>query len=190
MKTLFRMTGMAAIAACGLFLASCDALEDATTVDVPIEVTFSVNTSGTAPKTLTDCTDLNDYGDYAEYKDKIDGGTVESVTFQAWSYAGDPPAATAVMTTIRYTLQFDASYGDPTEYELATITNQSVQQLLNGPVTIPVDNPALNSILSQLKNRPKFCVKQYYGTFTTGSGMIEIFMGELKVKFALKASAL
>jgi hypothetical protein len=183
------MAGMTAIAATGLFLASCDALEDATTVNVPIEVTFSVNTSGSTPKTLTDCTDLNDYGDYAEYKDKIDGGTVESLTFQAWGYAGDPPVESAVMTTIRYTLQFDASYGDPTEYELGTFTNQSVQELINGPKTLPVDNPALNSILNQLKNRPKFCIKQYYGNFTTGTGNILSFTGELTVKFALKASA-
>jgi len=175
-----------------MVVSGCDALTDATTVDVPIDIKVypqSINPS--IPQVDEDCVDLNSIKDYADNKDMIKGGSLQRITFQVTDLQNpsfDPQ--TAVMQTLDLTLEFDASYGDPKVYNLGSFTDLAFASAYGAPMTVPVTDDAKAVITKILAGREKFCVKASYGPLTSGPASATFLKGALIMTVKFEASVL
>jgi hypothetical protein len=180
----------------------CDALENATQIDVPITVTMDfTGTGNVAPKTVTDCTDLSTNKDFNDNKSKITGGSVKEAYIRLTNLSGlefsNPAvnAGNAMFTNVRFDLKFDAVYNDPTVYNLGSFSNVKLSDLVaTGPGTgykIPINNAEIDRAVKLLKVRPKFCIVSTYGSFQNATtGTAPLVQGQMEITFKFEVDAL
>ncbi|MBL8000061.1 MAG: hypothetical protein JNL32_15675, partial [Candidatus Kapabacteria bacterium] len=102
------------------------------------------------------------------------------------NYTGTPDMNAAVYSKIEYTLKFDPSYGDNTEYSLGSFENVKPADFMGTKKSFNVNNGPLNDAMDKLRDRPKFKVFSKY-TLQSGAGTIEAMNGTLEFTFSLVA---
>ncbi len=192
MKTLVRLGAMALIVVVSAFtFHGCDALTKATEIKVnmPIDININVNNS-TVPSTQLNSVDVSTNQTFKDNADRIKGADLLSVKLVLTNYTGTPDAATALYSNIHYVLKFDPSYGDNTPYTIGDFNNVRPTDLMGAGQTVTVDNPTLNSILDNLKSRPKFSIQSTYTLSGGATGTITSMNGTATLTFQLTASPL
>lgn len=199
----WRYIVVSAAAVAGMtFVNGCDAIENATQIDVPITVTFDFDGTGNvAPTVNTDCTDLSTNKDFNDNKDKITGGSVKEAYIRLTnvsSLAFSNPAVNAgnaTFTNVRFDLKFDEMYNDNTLYNLGSFSNVKLSELIatgdGKGYKIPVNNADIDRTVKLLKLRPKFCIISTYGPFQNNTtGTSTFIQGQLEVTFKFEVDAL
>lgn len=191
MKTTVKRIIVMVLCVAGFISAGCEAINNLTLVDVPITITLNPSVSNsvlpyTAPP---ECNDLTSNTKFNDNKAKIKSGSISQLTFQVMTYDGSPTSDKAVYDKIEYKLKFDPSYGDANEYVLGSFSNVRVDSLMASAQKITVNNTDLNTAISKIKDRPKFCIYSTYNLSGT-TGTITKMTSELKVTFQFKVDAL
>ena len=180
------------VAIVGLMSYGCDAIANATSVDVPIDVVLhpeSVNPD--IPTVDIDCADLNSIKDYADNKDMIEGGELQKATFKVTDLIAPTfEPATAVLTDMNFHLEFDPVYGDTKSYHIGAFSMLAFNDVMTSPMDIPLNDDARAAISKILAGQEKFCIKASYGPLTTGPASASYLRGELTLTVKFKASVL
>lgn len=177
-------------AAMALGFGGCEAISNATNIDINMPIKININASPTTlPNTQSDVVDVTTNQTFKDYKDKIKGADITKVTLNLSEYTGDPAAANALYSKIEYTLVFDPSYGDNTVYTIGSFENVKASDFINTDKSIDVTNAALNDAMDKLKDRPKFNIVSKY-TLANGAGTITTMKGTFTINFKLTASPL
>ncbi len=176
----------------GGFAVGCDALSEATEVDVPIDITFwPESESLTIPHEQTDCVNMADIKDYADNKDAIESAELLKATFMIDDLrfpSFDP--ATAVMTKVDFMLTFNEEYGDTRVYQIGTFNDIAIASVLGTPKDIPLNSDANAAIQKILAGQEKFCVKAVYGPLDTGASDAGYLLTKIVLTVKFKASVL
>lgn len=177
-------------AAMALGFGGCDAISNATNIDVNMPIKINIDASpSTLPNSQANVADVSENQTFKDYKDKIKGADITKLTLNLSAYTGNPDAANALFSKIEYTLKFDPSYGDDTEYTIGAFENVRASDFINTDKSIGVNNAQLNSALDKIKDRPKFTVYSKY-TLANGTGTLTTCKGLLTINFKLTASPL
>ena len=180
------------VLAMSISIAGCEALTEAASINVPIDIELYPESISPALPTLDmDCTDLAEIKDYQDNKDLISGGELTGITFQILELtAPDFPPSSSSFTTVTFTLNFDPDYGDSKTYELGTFSDVNIGDLMTSPMTIPVTDDARAALEKILEGQEKFCCTASYGPLNSGAGSADYLMGELILSIDFTASAL
>jgi hypothetical protein len=182
------------LAVASVGISSCDAITQAATIGVPITIDLypaSINPS--IPTEDIDCADMTTIKDYQDNKDKIKRGELKTATFQILELNGPTfETSAAVFSSVSFTLEFDATYGDTKVYNLGTFTNVPLADLLAGPMTVTLSADAQSAIDKIVAGREKFCVKAVYGPFNApiGAASADYLRGKISLTIDFKAEVL
>ena len=186
------MTGALLALFVGGFAVSCDALNEATEIDVPIDITFwPESESLTIPHDQVDCVNMAEIKDYADNKDAIESAELLSATFMIDDLrfpSFDP--ATAVMTTLNFTLVFDEEYGDTKVYNIGTFTDIPFADVMGVEKDIPLNADANAAIQKILAGQEKFCVTASYGPLDSGAADAGYLLSKIVLTVKFKASVI
>ncbi|GMV53669.1 MAG: hypothetical protein D8M52_09340 [Chlorobi bacterium] len=165
-----------AVISAPLFINGCDLLADATTINVPITVTINpASDKPSLPNVSEDCVDLSTNQDYIDNKDKFKGATIKSIAGIITNL--NNPVFTAgtlaeqKLSFIKVHLVFDPIYQDNKVYEIASVSNVALRDVLASEGAAPMNiavTPDANSAARLILERPKFCFRISYGTMNTG----------------------
>ena len=180
------------VIAMSISIAGCEALTEAASFNVPIDIElYPESISPAIPTVDVDCTDLAELKDYQDNKDAITGGELTGITFQIIELtAPDFTPSGSDFTTVSFTLTFDPEYGDTKVYDLGTFSDINVGGLMTSAMTIPVTDDAREALDKILGGQEKFCCTASYGPLSTGAGSADYLMGELILSIDFTASAL
>lgn len=176
----------------------CDAITNAAKIKIPIEVkVYPKSDNPNIPMVDADCADLSTNKDYIDNKDQFEGATVKDVSAIITDLV-DPVFASGtandqVFTNITVHLTFDPSYGDPTVYEIANLTNVSLPGVLapmgGTPLMLP-KSPGADAAIAKILQRPKFCVSVNYGPMNTGPATAKFIQATIVLTVNFEASAI
>lgn len=175
-------------------LTSCDKVLDASSIGVPITVSFTAEAANaTVPLVSEACTDLTTKKAFNDNISLISGGSVSDVTMIITELTN--PTFTSgtldsqIFTSVKFTLSFDPSYGDTRTYTLGEFTNVSLSQLMNGKRSLVLHSDA-NEAIAKMKTQPKFCVTTTYGPLISGPARADVIRATIDMTLKFDARVL
>lgn len=189
-----RIFVLSSIVISSVALNGCDALVDATSIDIPITVSIVGDATNAAiPSTDEACTDLSAEQTFADNIARIKGGTVSDVTLRITDLTNPTftsgSLSSQTFSRVALTLRFDPAYGDSRVYTLGEFTNVSLADLMSAPRSLVLHSDA-NAAVSKMTTQPKFCVTMSYGAFTSGPAQADYIRAVVGMTLKFEARTL
>ena len=186
-----RYTVLSSILALSIALTGCDALVDATNIEVPIAVSIVGDaTNATIPSTDASCTDLSNERDFTDNVARIRGGSISDVTLRITDLTNPTftlgTLSSQVFSRVTLSLSFDPSYGDTRVYTLGEFTNVSLADLMSAPRSLALHSDATAAI-EKMSSQPKFCVTVSYGAFASGPAQADYIRAVINMNLKFEA---
>lgn len=189
-RLLLPMLGMAALLGITA-LQGCDAGDDYSLIDVPLDVVATIAVADTAlPFTQNIDVDISAHSVFKDYGSRMKSASLSNLALQLSSYTGSPKADSLRFAAVECRLQFDSAYKDATEYLVGSFDTVKVKDLLATTHTISVSNAQLQALMNNISERPKFRLILRYLLEKGESGEIKTMQGRLVLSLLMKAAVI